>query len=48
MIGALLPAGMLAGLGIDAEPLEPLEVLDGRWLAAGGLLLTAVAVPRRS
>ena len=42
MIGTLLPAGALAGLGIDAEPHELLEVLDGRWLVA------AVAVPHRS
>ncbi|MBB5112829.1 4'-phosphopantetheinyl transferase superfamily protein [Micromonospora echinospora] len=34
--------------GTRADGGPPLDVLDGRWLVAGGLLLTAVAVPRRS
>ncbi|MEU8071903.1 4'-phosphopantetheinyl transferase superfamily protein [Micromonospora sp. NPDC049151] len=31
--------------GTRADGGPPLDVLDGRWLASGGLLLTAVAVP---
>ncbi|MDW3847102.1 4'-phosphopantetheinyl transferase superfamily protein [Micromonospora sp. BRA006-A] len=34
--------------GTRADGGPPLDVLDGHWLVAGGLLLTAVAVPRRS
>lgn len=37
---------LVDGTRTDGGP--PLDVLDGRWLVAGGLLLTAVAVPRRS
>ncbi|MBC9004686.1 MULTISPECIES: 4'-phosphopantetheinyl transferase family protein [Micromonospora] len=37
---------LVDGTRIDGGP--PLDVLDGRWLVGGGLLLTAVAVPRRS
>ncbi|WBC09298.1 4'-phosphopantetheinyl transferase superfamily protein [Micromonospora sp. WMMA1947] len=34
--------------GTRADGGPPLDVLDGRWLVDGGLLLTAVAVPHRS
>lgn len=34
--------------GARADGGPPLEILDGRWRVAGGLLLTAVTVPRRS
>ncbi|MET8067607.1 4'-phosphopantetheinyl transferase superfamily protein, partial [Micromonospora sp. NPDC005313] len=33
--------------GARADGGPPLDVLDGRWLVTGGLLLTAVAVPHR-
>ncbi|MEU7796529.1 4'-phosphopantetheinyl transferase superfamily protein [Micromonospora sp. BL1] len=36
---------LVDGTRTDGGP--PLDVLDGRWLVAGGLLLTAVAVPHR-
>ncbi|MBQ1046364.1 MULTISPECIES: 4'-phosphopantetheinyl transferase family protein [unclassified Micromonospora] len=37
---------LVDGARVDGGP--PLDVLDGRWLVAGGLLLTAVVVPRGS